>query len=199
MTPSDHGGIAWPFGTLAPLTYDLIMADPPWRFLNYSSAGERKNASAKYRCMSLADIKALPVAHLARGDALLWLWATHPMLPQAIEVMAAWRFRYVTSGVWVKTTSSGKLSFGPGYVLRTASEPYLIGAFGRPRTARNIRTAFLAEAREHSRKPDLAYSIAEQWAIDATRRADLFSRETRPGWDGWGDESTKFDELTGAA
>ena len=22
----------WPFGSLAPMAYDLIMADPPWRF-----------------------------------------------------------------------------------------------------------------------------------------------------------------------
>ena len=53
------------------------------------------------------------------GDALLWLWATHPMLPAALEVMAAWRARFVTSGVWVKRTARGKLGFGAGYRLRS--------------------------------------------------------------------------------
>lgn len=31
--------------------------------------------------------------------------------------------------------------------------------------------------------------------IPGARRADVFSRQTRPGWESWGDEATKFDEL----
>jgi N6-adenosine-specific RNA methylase IME4 len=47
--------------------------------------------------MDLAAIKALPVAALAHPDGCaLALWATAPMLPQAIEVMAAWGFTYKT-------------------------------------------------------------------------------------------------------
>lgn len=185
--------MTWPFGTLRPLSYDLLMVDPPWRFALRSEKGEAKSAQAQYACMSLDDIKALPVGHLARKDAILWLWATHPMLPQALEVMAAWGFAFTTSGAWVKTTSGGKLAFGTGYVLRSASEPFLIGKFGRPGTARNVRTILMAPTREHSRKPVEAYIAAEALACDATRRADLFSRESRPGWDAWGDEAGKFD------
>ncbi|GJD71343.1 MT-A70 family methyltransferase [Methylobacterium gnaphalii] len=191
--------MSWPFGDLAALSYDLIMIDPAWEFSLRSEKGEGKSAQAHYACMSLADIKALPVAHLARKDALLWCWATHPMLPQAIESVAAWGFTFVTSGVWVKTTSGGKIAFGTGYVLRSASEPFLIARFGRPRTARNVRTVIMAEARDHSRKPDEAYEIAEAWAIDATRRADVFSRQTRPGWEAFGDEAGKFDASAPAA
>lgn len=185
--------MTWPFDPLPPLSFDLIMADPPWCFALRSEAGAVKSADAHYATMPLEAIKTLPVGHLARGHALLWLWATHPMLPQALEVMAAWGFRFKTSGVWVKTTSGGKLHFGTGYVLRSASEPFLIGAFGEPRTSRSVRTALLAPAREHSRKPDEAYRAAEALAIDATRRADLFSRESRPGWESWGHEAGKFD------
>jgi N6-adenosine-specific RNA methylase IME4 len=45
---------------------------------------------------------------------------------------------------------------------------------------------------EHSRKPDEFYKII----IDKTpgqTRCDLFSRQTRPGFDGWGNEAGKFD------
>jgi len=118
------------------------------------------------------------------------------MLPQAIETMDAWGFTYVTSGSWVKTTKHGKLAFGTGYVLRCASEPFLIGRLGSPRTAKNIRTVVMGPLREHSRKPDEAYCAAEKLAIDAIRRADIFSRETRLGWDTWGNEVGKFDEVT---
>jgi N6-adenosine-specific RNA methylase IME4 len=187
--------MTWPFGALAPLSFDLLMVDPPWAFALRSTKGEAKSPQAQYACMSLDGIKALPVAQLARGDALLWLWATHPMLPQALDVMAAWGFTFSTSGVWVKTTCTGKLSFGTGYVLRSASEPFLIGRVGRPRTARTVRTVIQAPAREHSRKPDEAYAAAEVLAIDAARRADLFSRESRPGWSAWGHEAGRFDEV----
>jgi hypothetical protein len=35
---------AWRFGTLAMFGYDVIVADPPWDFENYSDAGTKKGA-----------------------------------------------------------------------------------------------------------------------------------------------------------
>jgi len=110
----------WPFGKLKMFGYGLIMADLPWDFRTYSQEGQKKGPASHYNVMSIAEIKALPVGHLAAGDCILWLWATHPMLPQQIEVCAAWGFRFVTSGVWVKRTINGKLNFGTGYRLRCA-------------------------------------------------------------------------------
>lgn len=181
----------WPWGDLESMAYDLIMIDPPWRFELYSAKGEEKSAQAQYATMSLDDIAALPVADLAAPDCLLWMWATAPLLPRQIEIMARWRFRYVTSGVWVKTTVTGKTAFGTGYVLRNAHEPFLIGAIGEPKTQRDVRSVVMGQTREHSRKPDSAYAAAERLVPNA-RRADLFSREHRKGWDSWGDEAGKF-------
>ncbi len=183
------------FDALRPLSYDLIMADPPWAFEAWSDKGKHKAASAHYETMDLDAIKAMPVSHLGRGDCLLWLWATHPMLREALDVMDAWGFRFVTSGVWVKRTKTGKLAFGTGYRLRCASEPFLIGTLGNPKTAKNVRTVIEGPAREHSRKPEEAYREAETMGEGALRRLDLFSRQSRPGWDAWGFESGKFDEL----
>ncbi len=182
----------WPFADLAPMAYDLIMADPPWQFELWSSRGEEKSPQAQYRTMDLAVIAALPVADLARRDCLLWLWATFPMLPQALAVLAAWRFRYVTGGVWCKATVHGKRAFGTGYVLRSAAEPFLIGKLGEPVTTRSVRNVVDAAVREHSRKPDAAYAAAEA-LMPGAARADLFARQRRPGWDGWGNELGKFD------
>ena len=184
----------WPFDPLDPFRYGLVMCDPPWQFQLRSERGEEKAPQAHYRCMSIADVKALPVGDLAHPDGcVLWLWATHPMLREAFAVMDAWGFRFVTSGVWTKRNpATGKLGFGTGYALRSASEPFLLGAIGSPSYARNVRTVIEAARREHSRKPDEAYAAARQLAIDATRRADLFSRERREGWECWGDEVEKF-------
>jgi N6-adenosine-specific RNA methylase IME4 len=168
------------------------MADPPWRFKNWSKHGERKNPITKYDCMSLEDIKALPVNQLAGRNCLLWLWGTHPMVREALDTMAAWGFAYVTSGVWVKKTVTGKLAFGTGYTLRSASEPFFVGRIGNPRTSRSTRTVIEGPVREHSRKPDSAYAAAEALVVDAVRKADLFSRESRKGWDAWGNEAGKW-------
>lgn len=184
----------WQFDHLQMFGYDFIMADPPWRFENWSKAGEDKNASAKYDCMDLEDIKALPVDLLARGDCLLWLWACNPMLDQAFDVLKAWKFEFKTAGTWVKMTSKGNQAFGTGYLLRSANEPFLIGTIGNPKTAKNTRSAIIGPVREHSRKPDEAFAAAENMMPMATR-LELFSRQPRAGWETWGDEVHKFEEV----
>lgn len=173
--------------------FDLIMADPPWSFTHFSAKGQKKSAHAQYACMTLAEIARLPVAHLAARDCLLWLWATNPMLPQAIGVLEAWGFTFKTAGHWSKRNhETGKLAFGTGYLLRSAGEPFLIGTIGKPATARNVRSVIEGPRREHSRKPEEAYAAAEA-LMPAARRIELFAREQRPGWAAWGDETTKFN------
>lgn len=183
----------WPWPDLPAHAFDLIMADPPWRFELRSEKGEEKSAQAHYATMTLDDIANLPVAGLAKPDCLLWLWATAPMLDQQIDVLKAWGFTFKTSGVWVKRTVNDKLAFGTGYLLRNAHEPFLIGTRGAPETARNVRSVVMGPARAHSQKPDEAYRAAEG-LIPGGSRVELFSRTNRRGWAAWGNEAGKFDE-----
>lgn len=177
--------------------FDFIMADPPWRFQTRSGKGvTAKGAGGQYRTMSLADIMAMPVSEIAAPDCLLWLWATNPMLPQAFEVLTAWGFQFKTAGHWMKTTRHGRMAFGTGYILRCAGEPFLIGTRGRPVTTRAVRSVIVGPVREHSRKPEQAFRAAEQLMPEA-RRVELFSRENRPGWSVWGDETGKFQNDEG--
>ena len=106
--------------------YGVILADCPWSFKLYSAKGEKRSAQSKYDCMTLDDIKYLPVSQLARPDCALIMWATAPMLPQAIGVMEAWGFAYKSAGAWAKQSSTGKAwQFGTGYCFRSAAEFYL--------------------------------------------------------------------------
>lgn len=173
--------------------FDLIMADPPWSFDNYSEKGEAKNAKAQYDCTPIEWIKSLPVSVLAADDCLLWLWATNPMLPEAMQVIEAWGFTFKTAGHWVKRTTHGKLAFGTGYILRCAGEPFLIATRGQPRTTRSTRSVIEGPIREHSRKPDEAFQAAADLMPDA-RRLELFSRQQRAGWTVWGNQVDKFGE-----
>jgi len=81
--------------------YNIIYADPPWQ---YNDKGCNGNAEKHYSTMKLADICELPVKDLAAEDCVLFLWATYPMLENALKVIKSWGFRYKTLGFqWVKT------------------------------------------------------------------------------------------------
>ncbi len=188
----------WPFGALRPLSYRMILADPPWQFENWSKAGEWKNASRHYRCMPTAEIAALPVGHLAAGDCALILWATAPLLDAAFLVMRSWGFTYKTMGAWAKRSRrDGGWQMAPGYILRGAVEPFLVGTIGdtarrQTRAARSVRNLIVAPVREHSRKPEAIYELAE--TVFPGPYLDLFSRQRRDGWDIWGNEVDLFPQ-----
>lgn len=188
-----RGMMASQFADMRPAGgFSMIMADPPWQFTHRSSAGVAvKSAGGQYDLMTLDDIKAMPVEALAADDAVLWLWATNPMLREAIEVLDAWGFSFKTAGHWAKFTRHGKQAFSTGYILRGAGEPFLIGTRGAPKTTRSVRSVIIGLLREHSRKPDEAFAAAER-LMPSARRIELFSREARPGWEAWGNEIGKF-------
>lgn len=188
-----YGGLSnWPFGDLQPHSYSMIVADPPWDFALHSEKGGNKSAQKHYRCLPLEQIKAFPVVDLAAENCLLMMWATAPMLHQQMTVLDAWGFKYKTEMIWRKTTPSGKQTFGPGYVVRGSHEPILIASRGSPEyIAKNIRSCFDGVRREHSRKPEEFYPLAER-ILPRGKRIELFSRTNRKNWDCWGDEVGKF-------
>jgi N6-adenosine-specific RNA methylase IME4 len=181
------------FGTLNRAPYDVILADPPWRFRTWNETNQEKSASKHYDLMTLADIKAMPVQQLASSDCLLAMWAVQAMLDQALEVMRAWGFKFKTSGAWAKQSSTGsKWAFGTGYLFRCSAEFFLIGTRGNPRSAvRDVRNLIVAPVREHSRKPEDLHVSLERMFPDA-KRCELFARAERPGWDAWGNQTAKF-------
>ncbi|HIQ16690.1 MAG TPA: DNA methyltransferase [Novosphingobium capsulatum] len=184
--------MTWPFGTLRPLSYGAIIADPPWYFRNYSAKGEVKNPVAHYDCMGTADIAALPVHQLAGPDCALFMWATAPMLPDAIHLMQAWGFTFKSAGAWAKQSSTGeRWAFGTGYCFRSAAEFYLLGTIGKPKVrSRSIRNLIVAPVREHSRKPDALHADVE--ALYHGPYAELFARQARSGWEAWGNQTDLF-------
>jgi N6-adenosine-specific RNA methylase IME4 len=188
-------GMAWPFDPLAQFGYDLLVVDPPWTFETLGPAGQQKSAQAHYECMPLDAIRALPVGDLIRNHGTLFLWATAPLLPAALDCLQFWGFRYKSHLVWRKVTPSGAIRMGTGYVARTMHELVLIGALGSPARMMPFPSVFDGVAREHSRKPQAFYDLVDRHAPAHLRRADIFSRETRLGWDSFGQESGKFDRV----
>ncbi len=183
----------FPFDGLLPLSYDLICIDPPWRFRTWSETNQQKSASKHYDLMVTEDIRMLPVGRLAQKDCVLLLWATGAMLPQALDCLTTWGFQYKSLMSWRKTTASGKVRMGTGYWTRSMHEPILVGTIGKPTKIKAFPSLFDGVAREHSRKPTEFYDLVEKHSA-GLRRADIFGRQSRDGWDVFGNESTKFDK-----
>lgn len=169
--------------------FEVILADPPWRFASNSEKNPGRNAMGHYACMKLDEIKALPVREVAAKDSLLLLWTTVPFVKLAFDVIEAWGFKYVSEAVWVKDR------IGTGFWSRNRHEPLLIckrGRFPCPKPALFPDSVIKGQQRQHSRKPDRVHEIVDERLAEYPR-LEMFARETRPGWTTWGDETTKFD------
>ena len=210
---------------LPPGPFGAILADPPWRFATFSAKGrgrcpdgplsdraarnmQRQNKPERhYATATLDEIKALPVASVAAKDCALLMWAVDPMIPQALEVGAAWGFVFKTIGfVWAKerrvTSRRGedtdvpdhkRFPMGTGYWTRANPELCLLFTRGKPkRISTAVRKLMIAPRREHSRKPDETHARIER--LVSGPYLELFAREARHGWTAWGDEVGKFDE-----
>jgi N6-adenosine-specific RNA methylase IME4 len=166
-------------GTLPAGAHKTILADPAW---SYNVAkGLRGVAADQYVTMSTKEIAALPVEAVAAKDSVLLLWATNPLLPDALRVMDAWGFTYKTKLTWCKNT------LGVGHWLRGKSEDLLIGTRGRPPLPDDVPEGVLhADNPGHSRKPRPIYPIAEK--LGKAPRVELFARERRQGWTAWGNQ-----------
>lgn len=171
----------------APQKYNIIYADPPWRYYDKANAGNR-GAGYKYDLMSDAEIKALPVKTIATEDAALFLWATFPKLPVVLEVMAAWGFEYKTVAfVWVKRDGpSAPLRWGMGNWTRANAEVCLLGTRGKPqRMNAGVHQVVEAVTAQHSEKPaEVRDRIVK--LLGPLKRIELFARQEVEGWDCWG-------------
>jgi N6-adenosine-specific RNA methylase IME4 len=165
--------------------FKTVLADPPWRFETYSEKGAGRSASRHYPTMKWEEIGALPIHRVMAEDSTLFLWATAPMLPQALLVMWMWGYRYKSQAVWVKDR------IGTGYWFRNAHELLLVGTRGKPKApapANRPSSTLFANQTVHSAKPPIVHSMIERM-VDGPY-LELFGRQKREGWTVWGDEIT---------
>jgi N6-adenosine-specific RNA methylase IME4 len=181
--------------------YNIIYADPPWTYhLGHTKMFEGWNihnpkrkmqtATAFYKTMSTYEICRLPVENIADKNCLLFLWTTNPSLPDALKVIEAWGFSYLTVGfVWIKKNpNSQRLKLGLGYYTRPSAEMCLLAKKGTIRPIdRSVYQVHQKEVGRHSEKPDL-FRIQIVKLCGDLPRIELFSRHKIPGWDQWGNQ-----------
>ena len=182
--------------------YNIIYADPPWSYHDQSCGGglhERvkppiKEAYIKeqYATMDIEDICSLPVQNICEKDCVLFLWATYPMLREALRVCDAWGFTFKSIAFqWIKMNKKdGQPFYGLGRWTRGNTEPCLLATKGKPKRDSNSVFQLILEApiTGHSAKPHAAGEKIVELMGDLPR-IELFARRRMPGWDAWGDDA----------
>lgn len=159
--------------------FSVLYADPPW---SYDNVGFDQSAASQYATMSQQELCELPIKDLCAETAVLFLWATSPLLPEALEVMGAWGFKYKASMVWVKDKGPGI-----GWFVYTRHEILLIGTKGETfHPLQKPISCINAKVGKHSSKPNEFYGIIE--TMYEGKKIELFSRNKREGWESWGNE-----------
>ena len=167
--------------------YDIIYADPPWKY-DYASKAKSVDIERNYPTMDIEDICAIPVGDICSKNCMLYLWATAPKLIEAFKVMNAWGFKYVTNWVWDKKSSS------MGYWSKVRHEQLLLGRKGKvspPEACNRIDSIIRSKkTSKHSEKPRLHF-IIDSYHPDVNNKIELFARNRdlfMSDWDVWGNE-----------
>ena len=175
---------------LMPKHYRCIVADPPWSPELGGTWGARVDKGRPqrfYETMSLDDIKAMRVPSADKCHLYLWCLSQH--VDWGFEVARCWGFEPVVLMTWKKP------GLGVGR-FRCNTEHFLIARkgsrHGQPfgEGGRNSQategTLFEWPRGRHSEKPSEFFSLVERLSVGP--RLELFSRQRREGWDGWGNE-----------
>jgi len=170
--------------------YNIIYADPPWRYKAWSETGNYKSPERHYPTMKTEDICALPVSSIAAKDSILFMWATFPRLEDAFRVIAAWGFTYKTVAfVWLKLNKKSPGFFtGMGNWTRSNAEICLLATRGQPkRINRGVHQIIVSPLEAHSKKPDITRDKILE-LVGELPRVELFARQSPQGWAVWGNE-----------
>lgn len=149
------------------MEYDVIYADPPWR---YAFSAPNRKVENHYPTMSLEEICSLDVP--AAKDAVLYLWATAPKLREGLQVMESWGFEYKSHAVW------DKQKVGMGFWFRGQHELLLVGTKGKfspPPQSQRVSSVLREPRGLHSRKPNAIRDMIAGWFPNA-RRLEMFGR-----------------------
>ena len=166
--------------------YRVIYADPPWEYGDKRTNDEQSgSAESQYPTMSIDAICGLPIREMAATDSVLFLWATAPLLVEAVRVVEAWGFAYKAQFVWDKVKGFN------GHYNDVRHELLLVATRGSfVPSVDTLDPSVIAEKRtKHSRKPDRFYELIERlYPLGDATHVELFARRSRDGWQSWGNQ-----------
>jgi N6-adenosine-specific RNA methylase IME4 len=168
--------------------FNVIYADPPWAYNDKQGGAISESyggAEKHYPSMTMTELKALDVPAMAADNCVLWLWATCPLLEDALDLCKAWGFKYKAQFVW------DKVKHNMGHYNSVRHELLLVCTRGSatPENVKLFDSVQSIERTEHSRKPEEFRDIINT-LYPSGKKIELFRRGDAPeGWQTWGNEA----------
>ena len=163
--------------------YSVIYADPPWPVGSILMDKWVSPIEDKYPTMTINEIKALPIEKLAADNCSLFLWTTHSFLPDTLDIIKEWGFKYHCIITWNK--GSGWTQFGfhkmTEFIIFAYKGRMNINQYGKA-----IPTLINENKTHHSKKPDTIRDLIKSKTPEG--RIELFAREKYEGWESWGNQ-----------
>ena len=180
--------------------YQIIYADPPW---NYTATSNKIPCRAKdgqpYNAMRMVDVYGLNVKDISEKNCVLFLWATAPLLPEAIYLIKCWGFDFKTFAfTWIKKNKKNKesLFWGMGSWTRSNPEFCLLAIKGNPKAiSHSVHSVIEHSLLDHSIKPEIIKNKIIELCGNLPK-IELFARQKTEGWDVWGNEVKSDIDLT---
>jgi len=137
--------------------FNMLYVDPPWMYQKPRKEkkdyliGQRRyymRADEKYPTMSyekLAGMKDV-INRICEENCVMLMWATATKLPEAVDLIKAWGFEYVTVWMnWHKTNSNSSPLFtkGCGAYSRICAEVLLLSAKGEKLKYKYVPSMFI--------------------------------------------------------
>ena len=168
--------------------YKTVVIDPPWDLTpvftsSFGMTNFKFKDSLPYETISEEDLKNFPIDKFAEEECQLFLWATHSTLPQALELVKYWGFKYHCLLTWDKTKGICLC----GINRRTEFVIYAYrGKQNLKQMGVSLPTYFREVSTVHSRKPRSFYHLLVKSTPEP--RIDIFARKCYYGFDTWGDQ-----------
>lgn len=196
--------------------YKTVVIDPPWKKSTGGVGNKTLQASTHYDVQTresvIETIEEWFRQHPVAPEAHLYLWTVNTFtggrdqgIFPAFDVCEKLGFKPVTLIPWVKSNVGSPTPYGMRYTeMCIFAVRYNKGCGSRTRykgTAErqsvpngsgltSSKDFIMAPRRQHSRKPEEFYKYVEQRSKGPY--LDLYSRTTRPGWTGVGNQSGQW-------
>jgi N6-adenosine-specific RNA methylase IME4 len=171
------------------MEYSIVYADPPW---NYTATSNKIPSRAKegqsYNAMRMIDIYDFKIPSTTK-NCVLFMWATAPLLPEALYTIKSWGFEYKTIAfTWIKKNKCGSNFWGMGSWTRSNPEYCLLAIKGNPKSvSHSVHSVIETVIEEHSKKPGIVREKIVELCGDLPR-IELFARQKIEGWDSVGNQ-----------
>jgi len=164
--------------------FSVMYADPPWDIGSMVLDKWESPLEDKYPTMTSGELENMKLPEMAE-DCVCFMWTTLSTLPQALELLGKWGFRYHITITWDKGNGWSMSGF------HRKTELAIVGYRGIlsnviKQEGEYIPTVFYEAKREHSKKPEIMYKYIEERTLG--NKVELFARNKRDGWASFGNQ-----------